>query len=122
MAAKTKVCTACDARKPLDDFYANQGKCKRCFLDQQKAAKLARQGAAAAPAKRAAKSAVAQRVSEALNEFLIPAAGAISCRVIDDGEGGRAFAFEQFGKRIECTPGQLASLVQWGSDQLKARG
>jgi hypothetical protein len=40
--AETKVCSKCEKRKSIDDFYSGQGKCKRCFLDDQKASKLAR--------------------------------------------------------------------------------
>ncbi|MDE2098648.1 MAG: hypothetical protein KGL39_15445 [Patescibacteria group bacterium] len=40
--AETKVCSKCEKRKSVDDFYSGQGKCKRCFLDDQKASKLAR--------------------------------------------------------------------------------
>lgn len=52
--AETKVCTKCAKRKPIDDFYDKQGKCKRCFLDDQKAAKAARGGGSRKAQKRGA--------------------------------------------------------------------
>lgn len=46
MASQTKVCTECDKRKPIADFYAKQGKCKPCYNARQAKLKAARTGAA----------------------------------------------------------------------------
>ena len=41
-----KTCSKCDQSKPLSEFYKKQGKCKPCFLFDQRAAKLKRAAAA----------------------------------------------------------------------------
>lgn len=51
MASHTKVCTACEKRKPTDEFYANNAKCKPCYNARQAELKAKRSGKAPSTAK-----------------------------------------------------------------------
>lgn len=114
--ANTRECIACEKRKPTTDFYTGSAKCKRCYLDHQKAREAERK--AGIPAQRAAKGAVSTRSSaaEAPSELVIPAAGEIRCRAT-----GLAYEIVQGPSRVVASLEQLQAIRDWATAQLKAR-
>jgi len=118
---KLKECNTC--HKPKDankDFYKSMGKCKPCYNDHVAKRKQSRDEDAGVVPRRAAKVAVATRSGAAADEFVIPAAGVITCRVIEVLES-RTYLLQQGAHPIYCSPEQLQLLLDWASTQLKAR-
>lgn len=117
--AKKKRCNECNQEKPETEFYTGNAKCKPCYNARQLARKTgatkpAAQPAAkaAAPKKRAAAAVVVDPpVSDA---HVIPAAGAITCRV-----SGATAEISQFNDVITISLEQLANLIDWGQQALK---
>lgn len=110
--AKLINCTECETDKPRSEYYIVNGeplkKCKRCVLDRQKAAKESRDKKAAPKAKRAAKAAGAVRSVPLARagDFVIPAAGQITCRA-----SGLSYEIGQGESRVVASLEQQFSVV-----------
>lgn len=108
-----KECNECHQQKDAEkDFYTGSAKCKPCY----NARALARKNGEATPAKKAAalKPAAAPTAASAADVLVIPASGAITCRMTGD-----TAEITQFEEMICCTREQLQALRDWATAQLK---
>lgn len=77
VSQKTKVCTGkCGEEKPVGEFYANSGQCKRCVLNRQKELKAAKEKGVKPPAAKAsaAKTGAAKVAATAITNLRAKAA------------------------------------------------
>lgn len=119
MVQKKRCTGKCGLEKDaVKDFYAKSSMCKRCTLDRQKelkATKAAGNTTSPKQTKRRARTSASQPIDD---EFVIPAAGHITCRVVDVG-AGPSFCLQQHDDQIAGSIEQLQVLRDWASSVIK---
>lgn len=122
MSQKQKFCPACEETRDLSKFDKGAWRCKPCVANnvpvKKGGAPAAKKSGKAPPQQSAQKKARAPRAVVAEppsgNELVIPASGAVTCRI-----SGETAEIRQFDDLICCSLEQLQILRDWASGVLK---